>query len=111
MALGRISGPLLKDNLTRDGVNLRFENDLLYLLVSDADGANHKLGVKNSNPAYTLDVTGTSRSTEILGTTATVGYLEFGRSAADVLHSNLGDLVLSAATSFDKVTSNSDVLS
>jgi hypothetical protein len=110
MALGRISGPLLKDNLTRDGVNLRFENDLLYLLVSDADGANHKLGVKNSNPAYTLDVTGTSRSTEILGTTATVGYLEFGRSAANVLHSNLGDLVLSAATSFDKVTSNSDVL-
>ncbi len=31
MAIGRISGPLLKSNLIRDGVNLAFETDLLYL--------------------------------------------------------------------------------
>ena len=28
MAIGRISGPLLKANLLREGVNLAFENDL-----------------------------------------------------------------------------------
>ena len=58
-AIGRISGPLLKANLLREGVNLAFENDLLYLDVSDSDPANHKVGIKTSTPQYTLDVNGT----------------------------------------------------
>lgn len=33
--LGRISGPMLKDNLKRHGVDLAFETDLLYLNVTD----------------------------------------------------------------------------
>lgn len=33
MAIGRISGPLLAKNLLRDGVDLAFETDLLYLDV------------------------------------------------------------------------------
>ncbi len=32
--VGRISGPLLRENLTRDGVNLRFESNLIYLDVN-----------------------------------------------------------------------------
>ena len=32
--LGRISGPLLKSNLVRDGIDLAFETDLLYVKVS-----------------------------------------------------------------------------
>ena len=32
--LGRISGPMLKDNLKRHGVDLAFETDLLYLNVT-----------------------------------------------------------------------------
>ena len=59
MAIGRISGPLLKANLLREGVNLAFENDLLYLDVSDSDPANHKVGIKTATPQYTLDVNGT----------------------------------------------------
>ena len=46
MALGRITGPLLKANLQRDGVDLAFETDLLYLSVSDANSANYKVGIK-----------------------------------------------------------------
>ena len=34
MAVGRISGPLLSKNLLRDGVDLAFETDLLYLDVT-----------------------------------------------------------------------------
>ena len=33
--LGRISGPLLNADLLRDGTDLRFENQLLYLDVSN----------------------------------------------------------------------------
>jgi len=58
MAIGRISGPLLKANLVRDGVDLAFENDLLYLDVNNA-----RIGINNSNPSTDLDVIGTARAT------------------------------------------------
>ena len=58
MAIGRISGPLLKANLLREGVNLAFENDLLYLDVN-----NSRVGINTDTPQYDLDVNGTTRST------------------------------------------------
>ena len=60
MAIGRISGPLLKANLIRDGVDLAFETDLLYL-----DVTNSRIGVNNSNPTTDLDVIGTTRTTTL----------------------------------------------
>ena len=58
MAVGRISGPLLKANLLRDGVDLAFETDLLYL-----DVVNGRVGINTGAPAYDLDVNGTTRTT------------------------------------------------
>lgn len=73
MAIGKISGPLLKENLIREGINIAFETDLLYLDVN-----NRKIGVKTSSPTHDLTVNGTTR-TNIL----------------EVLDSaNIGDLVL-----------------
>ncbi len=66
MAVGRISGPLLKSNLLRNGVDLAFETDLIYLNVTDADPANHKIGVKTTTPTHTLTVDGTTRTTNLL---------------------------------------------
>ena len=63
MAVGRISGPLLKSNLIRNGIDLAFETDLLYLDVN-----NQRIGVKNSTPEYELDVTGTTRTTDLIVT-------------------------------------------
>jgi hypothetical protein len=60
MAIGRISGPLLKANLIRDGVDLAFETDLLYLDVN-----NSRIGVNTSAPEYDLDVNGTIRTTNL----------------------------------------------
>ena len=59
--IGRISGPLLKANLLRDGIDLAFETDLLYLDVN-----NSKVGIHNGAPTYQLDVTGTTRTTDLL---------------------------------------------
>ena len=60
MAVGRISGPLLKDNLLRNGVNLAFETSLLYL-----DVKNGRVGINNAAPLYQLDVIGTTQTTNI----------------------------------------------
>ena len=69
MSLGKISGPLLKSNLIRDGVDLAFETDLLYLDVN-----NKKVGIKTSTPTHDLTVNGTTRTTNLEATTsATLG--------------------------------------
>jgi len=74
--LGRISGKLLKENIVRNGIDLAFENDLLYLKVSpiivgsgvddDADPnydsslpaalSGTGIGIKTDLPVYDLDV-------------------------------------------------------
>lgn len=69
MAVGRITGPLLKQNLLRDGVNLAFETDLLYI-----DVINGRIGIKTSSPQFDLDVNGTTRTTILeVNTQATIG--------------------------------------
>ena len=65
MAVGRISGPLLKANLVRSTLpaerrNLAFETDLLYIDVN-----NDRIGVKTTSPQYPLDVAGTIRTTDL----------------------------------------------
>jgi len=64
MAVGRISGPLLKDNLLRNGVNLAFETNLLYL-----DVVNSRVGINTATPSNDLQVVGTTRSTNLTATT------------------------------------------
>jgi len=68
--LGRISGPLLKANLLRQGVDLAFETDLLYLDVN-----NRRIGIKTATPSHELQVNGTTRTTnlEVTGSTAQIG--------------------------------------
>jgi hypothetical protein len=58
MAVGQISGPLLKSNLIRNGVDLAFDTDLLYLDVND-----RKIGVKTNTPTHALTVNGTTKTT------------------------------------------------
>ena len=60
MAIGRISGQLLKSNLLRAGENLAFETNLLYL-----DVVNSRIGIRTATPTVDLDVNGHTRSTNI----------------------------------------------
>jgi len=59
-SLGRISGPLLKSNLERNGVDLAFETDLLYF-----DVANNRIGIRKDNPQYDLDVNEEIKTTDL----------------------------------------------
>lgn len=96
MALGRISGPLLKSNLLREGVNLAFETNLLYL-----DVTNKRIGINTDTPTADLQVNGTIRST-----TSRTGYLEVDQVNINdnVINTSLGDLRLGAATGLDIVS-------
>jgi hypothetical protein len=106
MAVGRITGPLLARNLTRDGIDLSFETDLLYL-----DVTNGRIGIKTDTPGYTLDVNG---DTNILAlrvvTTSTLGNLSISSTpASTVLSNSVGDLILSAPTD-NRVVIGNDAL-
>jgi len=60
-ALGRISGQLLKDNLTREGRELAFDTDLLFLNVGD-----RRIGANTDVPTKTLEISGTSTTTNLI---------------------------------------------
>ena len=90
MAVGRISGPLLKSNLIRNGIDLAFETDLLYLDVN-----NQRVGIKNSSPQHELDVTGTSRVNNLTVTNqATLGdvVVQGNTISSNQTYLNLGTL-------------------
>lgn len=73
MAIGRISGQLLKSNLLRAGENLAFETDLLYL-----DVVNSRIGIQTTSPSTDLDVNGHTRTTNLtVDTQLDVGDLHF----------------------------------
>ena len=69
MTISRINGPMLKENLIRQGVDLSFETDLLYLDVN-----NFRIGVNNAFPTVELDLVGDAlfnSTLKISGTTIT----------------------------------------
>jgi hypothetical protein len=92
MALGRISGPLLKSNLLRNGVDLAFETNLLYL-----DVTNRRVGINTSTPSDDLQVNGTARATNLnISGTATLGTISF---SSNNITSTSGTINLSASGS------------
>jgi hypothetical protein len=62
MAIGRISGSVLKSNLTRNGTDLAFETNLLYL-----DVTNSRVGIGTSEPSTALEVNGTITASGLTG--------------------------------------------
>ncbi len=88
MAIGKISGPLLKENLIREGIDLAFETDLLYLDVN-----NRRIGIKTSSPTHDLTVNGTTRTNtlEVLDS-ASIGNLVLDNNQ---IYSTTGTLNLS----------------
>ena len=95
MAVGRISGPLLKANLLRQGVDLAFEADLLYLDVN-----NSRIGIKTSTPTAELDINGSARiqSLDILDTTLPIGNITINGS---------NNTISTTASQFNIATPNS----
>lgn len=104
MAIGRISGPLLKSNLLRDGADLAFETDLLYL---DVNNSSIGIGKSNPDPAISLDVFGRINSdNSVVTPLALLGDVSISTNA---ILSTVGDINLTPATNLDFINLNGNV--
>lgn len=93
MAIARINGGMLQSNLERNGVDIQIDSTL-YVDVN-----NNRIGVNNTNPAYTLDISGNAHigSLYILGNTITA---EVGKK---IDLGAIGNLVVTGGASYDIV--------
>lgn len=64
--LGRISGPLLEQNLRRDGVDIKFSNTTFdSTSVFYIDVNNGRIGIKDDTPSFDLDINSDLRTTDL----------------------------------------------
>ena len=112
--LGRISGPLLKANLLRQGVDLAFETDLLYLDVN-----NLRVGIKTTSPTHDLQVVGTTRTTDlevtnqtIVGNNLTITNNTISTAAGDItINTPAGSTVYNSKIVVDDIDIEQNVIS
>ncbi len=94
MAIGKIKGPMLYDDLARQGVDLSFDGNLLYLDVTA-----RRLGIGTTSPQYGLDVPANVRvaNLTILGNTITsnTGKIGLGSVSSVVITGGSADYILS----------------
>jgi hypothetical protein len=84
--LGRIGGQVLTDNLLRAGVDLAFNNDLVFLDVTD-----RKIGVNTDTPIYDLDVNSDLHTINLtVDTPATIGNIRI--NAPDTFTTTVGGI-------------------
>lgn len=93
MAIGKISGPMLQTDLSRQGVDLSVDTNLVYF-----DVTNRRLGINTVIPSQSLDVMGNVHlaNLSILGNTITsdTGKIDLGTPS---------NVVLSGGTSYDVI--------
>lgn len=98
MAIGRISGSMLKSNLTRNGVDLAFETNILYLDVTNA-----RVGIGTSTPSTTLQVEGTTTTTGLVAGGLTYPTAD-GSNGQVLITNGSGTLSFTSINSFPGIT-------
>jgi hypothetical protein len=91
--VGRISGPLLTENLERNGIDLAFRNDLNTTQLLYFDVNNGRIAVNHDVPSYELDVIGTTQTTNLISNFSNVA----GYTISNSTLSTIGNLNLNAA--------------
>lgn len=97
--LGRISGPMLTENLIRNGIDLAFATDLIYLNVVDG-----RVGINTESPTYDLDVASDVLTTDLIATTG--AFLDNIIVAGNQFSTNIGGIVVRPLNSTPTVLFN-----
>jgi hypothetical protein len=97
--LGRISGPMLTENLLRNGIDLAFETDLLYLNIVDG-----RVGINTDSPTYDLDIASDVLTTDLIVTTN--AFLDNIIVANNQFSTNIGGIVVRPLNSTPTVLFN-----
>ena len=105
MAIGRITGSVLKSNLTRNGTDLAFETNLLYL-----DVTNSRVGIGTSEPTTALQVNGTTTTAGLTangavnidgtGTSNMDNIIIGANTAAAITGTTVDGTIITASTNF-----------
>ena len=97
MALGRIGGGVLKDNLERNGSNLNFKNSSGSTALIHLDVVNSRVGINTESPAatYSLDIPTPLSSTNLISTNANVQNWTLDTNR---IYQNSGDINLSGSS-------------
>ena len=97
MALGRIGGGVLKDNLERNGSNLNFKNTSGSTALLHLDVVNSRVGINTESPAatYSLDIPTPLVSTNLISDNANVQNWTLDTNR---IYQNSGDINLSGGS-------------
>lgn len=90
--IGRISGPLLEENLLRNGVDLAFRNDLDTPRLLFLDVTNGRIGVSTDTPSNFLEINGTTKTTNLISDNARIA----GFDISNATFSAIGNINLDA---------------
>jgi hypothetical protein len=114
--IGRISGPVLSDNLLRNGTNLDFRNQSNSTPLLKLDVVNGRIAINSSTASRDLFINGTTRSVDIIATTqATVGSnLQFLNSEINSLSGSINidsqeQIVVSALATQDIIINDNRI--
>ena len=94
MAISKIAGQMLKDNLERDGANLAISDTVADTPVIFVDVVNSRVGVNNATPTVALDINGNVVANNISssGIVSTVGNIIVGNVNTAGLISATGNI-------------------
>jgi|TARA_B100001094_G_C18194388_1_gene809582 hypothetical protein len=106
--LGRISGPVLEENLLRHNVNLDFRNLNASTPVLKLDVQNNLIGVNTTAPSQQLTVNGTANATNLVSNNSvTVNNFTISNTGIDALS---GSFVINGATGVNATGIGTDQL-
>jgi hypothetical protein len=91
--IGRIGGPLLEENLLRNGVDIAFRNNTSTTQLLYIDVNNRRIGVNLNNPSYELEIFGTSATTNFISDELVLPSL---RIEDNEINATVGDINLNA---------------
>ena len=91
--IGRIGGPLLEENLLRNGVDIAFRNNTSTTQLLYIDVNNRRIGVNLNNPSYELEIFDTSATTNFISDELVLPSL---RIEDNEINATVGDINLNA---------------